>query len=72
MSLKTTSTGPIAPDVFSDGEALIDAIMAGRKPDPDLVRRVRERAATITEEIRQKHGVLDIGVPAIREFRDRE
>ena len=72
MSIKTTSTGPIAPDVFADGEAVIEAIAAGRKPDPELARRVRERAATITEEIRQQHGVLDIGVPAIREFRDRE
>lgn len=72
MSIKMASTGTIAPDVFADGEAVIEAIIAGRKLDPELARRVRERAATITEEIRQTHGVLDIGVPAIREFRDRE
>jgi hypothetical protein len=72
MSTTTASTGPIAPDVFADGEAVIEAIAARRKPDPDLVRRVRERAAKLTEEIRQKYGTLDIGVPAIREFRDRE
>ncbi|MFN0053928.1 MAG: hypothetical protein ACKV0T_17250 [Planctomycetales bacterium] len=72
MSTNTKSTGPIAHNVFADGEAIIEARLAGRQPDPVLVRRVRERAAKITEEIRQKHGVLDIGVPAIREFRDRE
>ncbi|HEY3965896.1 MAG TPA: hypothetical protein VGM05_15160 [Planctomycetaceae bacterium] len=72
MTTKTTSTGPIAADVFADGEAIIEARLAGRKPDPEIVRRVRERAAKITAEIREKHGVLDIGVTAIREFRDRE
>ena len=56
----------------ANGGAVVEAYLAGRKPDPELVRRVRERAAKITEEIRRKHGVLDIGVPAIREFRDRE
>lgn len=72
MNIKTTSTCSVAADVFADGEAVIDAITAGKKPDPELILRVRERAAKITEEIRQRHGVLDIGVPAIREFRDRE
>lgn len=71
MNLKTTATDPIAPDVFADGEAIVEARLAGRTPDPEIVRRVRERAAKITEEIRQKHGLLDIGVPSIRDFRDR-
>ncbi len=71
MSIDATSSGNIAPDVFADGEAIIEAIAAGRRPDAEVVRRVRERAAKITEEIRRKHGILDIGVPAIREFRDR-
>ena len=72
MSIDTTSTGPIASDVFADGEAVIEAITAGRRPAPEVLRRVHERAAKITDEIRRKHGILDIGVPAIREFRDRE
>lgn len=71
MSIDTTSTGQIAPDVFADGEAVIEAIAAGRRPSADVLKRVRERAAKITDEIRRKHGILDIGVPAIREFRDR-
>ena len=61
----------IAADVFADGEPVIEAISAGRRPAPDVLRRVRERAAKITDEIRRRHGILDIGVPAIREFRDR-
>jgi len=33
-------------------------------------RRARESMDRIREEIRREHGVLDIGVPAIRELRD--
>ena len=72
MSTNTTGSDQIASDVFADGAAIIEARLAGKKPEPELVRRVRERAANITGEIRRKHGILDIGVPAIREFRDRE
>jgi hypothetical protein len=38
--------------------------------DPEAMRRACERMDRRREEIRQKHGILDIGVPAIRELRD--
>lgn len=71
MSIDTTNSGTIPTDVLADGEALLEAAMAGRKPDPELARRVRERAGKITEDMRKKHGVLDIGTKAIRELRDQ-
>lgn len=71
MNTSTISTGNIPADVLADADALIEAAMAGRKPDPIVVHRSRERAARVTEEIRRKHGVLDIGVSAIRELRDQ-
>jgi hypothetical protein len=40
--------------------------------DPEAMRRACEEMDRISEEIRRKHGVLDIGVPAIRELRDAE
>ena len=40
--------------------------------DPEAMRRACEQMDRISEEIRRKHGVLDIGVPAIRELRDGE
>ena len=44
-----------------------------RKPlDPEVARRIRERGDRIREQILREHGVLDIGVPAIRELRDSE
>ena len=38
--------------------------------DPDVLRRVRVHAEQIPEEIYRKHGLLDIGVPAIRALRE--
>jgi hypothetical protein len=34
------------------------------------MRRACERMDRMREEVRNKHGILDIGVPAIRELRD--
>ena len=38
--------------------------------DPEIARKSRERMDRLREEIRRKHGILDIAVPAIRELRD--
>jgi hypothetical protein len=37
--------------------------------DPEKMQAACERMDKIREEIRRTHGVLDIGVPAIRELR---
>ncbi|HUQ71211.1 MAG TPA: hypothetical protein VM165_16910 [Planctomycetaceae bacterium] len=70
MTPATLLSDPISPDVVADAEAVIEARLAGRAINPDLLRRVRERAQQVTAAIRQKHGLLDIGIPAIRELRD--
>jgi hypothetical protein len=70
MSTASPTTGPIPADVLADGEAIVEAVMAGRKPDPEVAKRVRERAEKVTEEIRQKHGVQNIGTQIIRDLRD--
>lgn len=38
--------------------------------DPEAMRRAREDMDRVREEIRQRHGILDIGGPAIRRLRD--
>lgn len=63
-------TNGIPADIMADLEAVAAAVGAGRKPDPELTRRVRDRAEQIREQVFQKHGVLDIGGPAIRALRD--
>jgi len=38
--------------------------------DREEMKRACERMDILREETKKKHGVLDIGVPAIRELRD--
>jgi hypothetical protein len=40
--------------------------------DPEEMRRASESMDRIREEIRRRHGTLDIGLAAIRELRDAE
>ena len=49
--------------------AVEKAAKGGR--DRDLMRKAVAEMDRIGEEVRSKHGILDIGVPAIRELRDR-
>lgn len=59
----------IPPDVMADAQVVADCVAAGR-PIPDEVKhRVRAESDCIRAEVLRKHGVLDIGVPAIRELR---
>ena len=54
------------------GDALHEALEDVSKGirDPAKVKIACEEMDRIREEIRKTHGVLDIGVPAIREMRD--
>jgi hypothetical protein len=53
----------------TDLEYAIRLIMTGEK-DPEFTARVQAETEKITEEIRRKHGVLNIAVDLIREVRD--
>jgi hypothetical protein len=58
------------PSIDPDTEAILERMTTGKPLDPDVYRRIREEGAKITEEVRRKHGVLDIAVDLIRESRD--
>ena len=62
-------SGDIPPEIMADAQAVVESLMAGRPVDPEVARRVRERSKAFTAETFAKHGLLDIGVPAIRELR---
>jgi hypothetical protein len=70
MSASETTSASIPPDVMRDALLVAERVAAGQPVPPEVVRRVRERAERIRREVLAKHGVLDIGVPAIRELRD--
>jgi len=62
----------IPQELAADTEAVIAKLMTGKPLDEQTYRRIRERADRIRDEVLQKHGLLDIGVPSIRELRDSE
>ena len=59
----------IPPELAADTQAILD-FLAGKPLDPEVARRIREQGDRIREKILREHGILDIGVPAIRELRD--
>lgn len=56
-----------------DGKAIIEALEAGVPPDPEVVRRVRERAAAIRAEAALRNGTdQEFAVQILRECRKAE
>lgn len=57
------------PEVRADMDIVLRCLNE-RVPVPkDVVERVRARSRAIMQATFEKHGLLDIGVPAIRELR---
>lgn len=67
--MSATPTIPIDADVETDEQAVIDNFLTGKPLDPEVAARVHARAQQIRERTFLKNGVVDIGVPAIRELR---
>lgn len=55
----------------ADNQAVMDHLVTKKAIPPDVRQRIRERAAKITERIRQQHGVVNIAVDLIRDARDQ-
>jgi len=72
--MNTSSPRPfemvLPPELEADTQIIIEHLMTGKPLDPEVARRIRERGDRIREQILAEHGVLDIGVPAIRELRN--
>ncbi len=67
---ESKSTG-IPPELLAEMQKAIERAMRGERDREDMLRAC-ESMDRISEEIYRKHGLLDIGVPAIRELRDGE
>jgi hypothetical protein len=59
----------IPSDVSADLDRAVEILLTGRR-DPEFEQRIHTRAEKISQEVLKRHGVLDIGVPAIRALRD--
>ena len=77
MNTKSPGVGPpfadrIPSELEADTTAILEKLMTGTPLGAESYVRIRERADRIRDEVFQKHGLLDIGVPAIRELRDSQ
>jgi hypothetical protein len=62
---------PIPPEAMADLAEVCRLVASGQRvTDPELLKRIRERSEKATREIFERHGLLDIAVPYIRELRD--
>ena len=65
----TGSNSLIPPQIMAELQAAADRAAKGIR-DPQIMAKACERMDRLREEIHRQHGILDIGVPAIRELRD--
>jgi hypothetical protein len=66
--MDTTSNSVIPPDALADAQIVAECVAAGKPIPPEVSRRVHEEAQRITARLEHQYGLLDIGVPAIREL----
>jgi hypothetical protein len=59
MSTKTAATDALADSEHSDTQAVLRHAFERAPLDPEVARRVDERAARITDQVRRTHGVID-------------
>ena len=68
MNTTTTPAAESPSAVDDELKAAILRAMSGIR-DPEEMRKASERMDRMREEIRSREGILDVGVPAIRELR---
>lgn len=70
MATQTETTG-IDPQVMDDLRAVVKHLMDKTPLEPELARRIDERADRITERLRRDNVDIDV-VQLLREVRDQE
>lgn len=68
--MNTTQETGIPAELMAELQRAADNAAKGIACDPEERKKAREEMDRIRESIRARHGILDIGVPAIRELRD--
>ena len=68
-TMAISETNLIPPEIMAELQEAADQAARGLR-DPKAMAEACDEMDRISEEIRRQHGVLDIGVPAIRELRD--
>ncbi len=71
MDTAETTRAGILPGLMAELQQAAERAAKGIR-DPEAMRQACERMDRIGEQIRKRHGVLDIGTTAIRELREAE
>jgi len=61
MATPTTGSS-VPPDVLADLQAVTDALTNGQPVDPEVARRIRDRAENARRELLATRGVQGIGL----------
>jgi hypothetical protein len=69
--MDTNDRSTIPPELIAELQVAADRASKGVR-DPEAMRKACEEMDGIREEIRREHGILDIGIPAIRALRNGE
>jgi hypothetical protein len=62
------------PELPADVRLMLDEAIRHAQTgagNPVVLQRIHDEAEKIKREVFEKHGLLDIGTPAIRELRDK-
>jgi hypothetical protein len=70
--MDTTNAKGVPADILADVQAVLDQFALGKPLDPEAARRVREHSRRVSEETRQRLGVLNVAAELIREVRNGE
>lgn len=65
-ALRTTD-----PQEAADSQAVLDHLLHKTPIDPEVYRRVQERAGKVTERLRRQFGTMDVAVELIRQTRNQ-
>lgn len=72
MNITRSNNEEILADTEKSDEQMVMATLTTGDAIPaEVAERVRERAQRIRERVLKEHGLIDVAVPAIREFRNR-
>jgi DNA-directed RNA polymerase subunit F len=69
IAMNTVEKTWIPPELMAELQQAAENAAKGIS-DPEEAKKACEEMDQIREQIRARHGILDIGVPAIRELRD--
>ncbi len=68
--MNATDLSTSATQIQADEAAVTEHLLTGKPLDPDVYRRVRARAEQITDQLRQRHGDMNVALDLIRDIRE--